>query len=73
MSTTNTEDNMRRGSGGYVTSDLREAIGQECPLSKRPDGKHTWRFSGDDPYIYCHFCGEMRDALTGEALGGSDE
>lgn len=44
-------------------SDLRETI-NECPCSKRHDGEHTWRFWGDDPYIYCHFCGEMRDALT---------
>ena len=37
-----------------------------CPLSKHVDGKsHGWLFWGDDPYIKCDWCGEIRDALTG--------
>ena len=37
-----------------------------CPIPL--DGKHSWRFDGDDPYIVCHWCGERRDALTGRPL-----
>lgn len=41
----------------------------ECPLSERVDGKlHTWRFDGDDPYVFCHWCGEYRDALTNRVI-----
>lgn len=41
----------------------------ECPLSERVDGKlHTWRFDGDDPYVCCHWCGEVQDALNGNVL-----
>jgi len=40
-----------------------------CPKSKRVDGpKHSWKFDGDDPYIICMFCGQVRDALTGRIL-----
>ncbi len=43
--------------------------GDECPPSERVDGKlHTWRWDGDDPRIFCHWCGEMRDALTGRVM-----
>lgn len=43
--------------------------GDECPFSERVDGKwHSWRFDGDDPRIICHYCGEMRDALTGAVI-----
>ena len=42
---------------------------QYCSLSKRVDGAlHSWRFDGDDPRIVCTFCGEMRDALTGQTM-----
>ena len=42
---------------------------EECPLSERVDGKkHSWRFDGDDPYTICHYCGEIRDALTGRVI-----
>jgi hypothetical protein len=41
----------------------------ECPLSKRVDGKnHSWKFDGDDPYIICMYCGEERDSLTGTVI-----
>lgn len=41
----------------------------ECPLSQRVDGKkHTWRFDGDDPYVFCHWCGQYQDALTGRII-----
>ena len=40
-----------------------------CPLSKHVDGKsHGWLFWGDDPYIKCDWCGEIRDALTGRVM-----
>ena len=39
-----------------------------CPQSKREDGKHGWVFDGDDPYIICAFCDEMRDALTDRVI-----
>jgi hypothetical protein len=36
-----------------------------CPFSERVDGpKHSWRFDGDDPYVICAFCGQVRTALT---------
>ena len=33
-----------------------------CPTSA---AKHSWVFDGDDPYVTCHFCNEMRDAISG--------
>lgn len=40
-----------------------------CPLSERVDGKlHSWKFDGDDPYVVCVYCGQMRDALTENIL-----
>jgi hypothetical protein len=40
-----------------------------CPRSKRVDGqKHSWHFDGDDPYIVCSFCGEVRDTITGRFI-----
>lgn len=40
-----------------------------CPQSIRVDGPHhSWVFDGDDPRICCVFCGEIRDALTGEVI-----
>jgi hypothetical protein len=40
-----------------------------CPDSLRVDGsKHSWHFDLDDPRIYCVYCGELRDALTGETI-----
>ena len=36
-----------------------------CSLSERVDGKkHGWKFDGDDPYVICHWCKEVRDAIT---------
>ena len=44
-------------------------MSETCPLSKRVDGSdHTWLFDGDDPYVKCCWCGEMRDALTGRVV-----
>jgi hypothetical protein len=41
----------------------------DCPLSKRVDGPlHSFRFELDNPVIVCHFCGEMRDAISGKVL-----
>lgn len=40
-----------------------------CPLSTHVRGQvHSWKFDGDDPYIICHFCQEMRDAHTGRVV-----
>lgn len=40
-----------------------------CPLSERVDGKkHSWVFDGDNPYIICCYCNEMRDALDGRVV-----
>jgi hypothetical protein len=40
-----------------------------CPTSERVDGPwHSWRFDGDDPRVICAYCGEMRDALTGNVI-----
>lgn len=41
---------------------------QVCKDSLRADGKHGWRFDGDDPYIVCVWCDERRDALTGKVI-----
>lgn len=56
-------------------AEVVEAGGSErCPHSRRADGKHSWAFDGDDPYIYCVFCAEYRDALTGRTiLGGTKD
>ena len=40
----------------------------DCPPSKRADGKHSWVFDGDDPYIVCTYCGELRDAVHGRLV-----
>jgi hypothetical protein len=29
---------------------------------------HHFRFDGDDPYIVCDHCWEMRDAITGRVI-----
>ncbi len=43
--------------------------GTPCPLSERVDGKwHSWRYDGDDPYVICVYCDEMRDAMTGRMV-----
>lgn len=50
--------------------------GERCEKSKRRDGLlHSWRFDGDDPYIICVYCDEMRGALTGRVIreGRTDE
>jgi hypothetical protein len=42
---------------------------ERCPRTKHVDGKsHGWLFWGDDPYIKCEWCGEIRDALTGRVV-----
>ena len=45
---------------------------EPCALSQRSDGDHSWQLDGDDPYIRCMFCGEVRDALSGRGLTGPD-
>lgn len=39
-----------------------------CPAREAADGQHSWGFDGDDPYIICHWCDEMQDALTGRVI-----
>ena len=46
---------------------------ERCPRTKHVDGKsHGWLLGlpiwGDDPYIKCEWCGEIRDALTGRVV-----
>jgi hypothetical protein len=49
-------------------------MADECPKSERLDGPlHSWRWDGDDPRVICVFCGEVRDALTGEVLRGATD
>lgn len=45
---------------------MRDAA--SCPKSKRPDGKHSFEFDGDNPRIVCAYCGETRDALSGATI-----
>jgi len=43
----------------------------QCPLSERVDAPvHSWRFDGDDPYVVCVYCGEVRDAMTDRVIRG---
>lgn len=40
-----------------------------CSHTKHVDGKsHGWCFDGDDPYIVCHWCKEVRDAVSGRRI-----
>ena len=49
-------------------SNDRTASPALCAKSKRDDGEHSWRFDGDDPYIVCVFCDEVRDAINGRVI-----
>ena len=53
-------------------TEKKEAVGggsEYCELSKRVDGKlHSWHFDGDDPYVICFYCGEVRDAVSGRKI-----
>lgn len=40
----------------------------DCTNSKRADGRHSWLFDGDDPYVICAFCNEVRDARTDRVI-----
>lgn len=42
--------------------------GDQCPHSRRDDGKHDWHFDGDDPYCICSFCECRIDALKGHVI-----
>ena len=44
------------------------ARSQMCPRSGRLDRAHSWTFDGDDPYVICSYCDEMRDALNGRVI-----
>lgn len=46
-----------------------DATEVECPLSQRVDGKkHSWYWASDGPYVRCHYCGELQDALNGSVI-----
>lgn len=49
-----------------------DATSEHCPLSRRVDDptRHSWRFEGDDPYIRCVYCEQVRDAHTGRVISG---
>ena len=50
---------------GPLTSDVLAY----CALSQRVDKRtHTFRFDGDDPYIVCCWCNEVRDAHSGHVI-----
>lgn len=56
-------------------TEYERRIGSYCSASQRVDkATHSWRFDGDDPYVICDWCGEMRDAVSGilipQAVGG---
>lgn len=41
----------------------------ECPVSQRVDGKkHSWVWASDGPYVECHYCGELQDAMGGTVI-----
>lgn len=56
-------DHVTRHRGGDVVVPMSGS--QVCPTSAV---KHSWVFDGDDPYVVCHFCNEMRDAITGRVV-----
>lgn len=48
-----------------------EANQDVCPKSRRVDGPyHSTRWDGDDSRTVCVFCGQVRDALSGEVIPG---
>lgn len=52
-----------------MTDDKYKSDRERCRSSKHSDGaSHGWLFWGDDPYIKCEWCGEIRDALTGRVI-----
>ncbi len=52
-----------------MTSNNTNISGDACPKPKHVDGKsHIWLFDGDDPYIKCDSCKEVRDAITGRVI-----
>jgi hypothetical protein len=50
---------------------MNESQKDMCSRSHRADGKHSWEFDGDDPYMRCVYCRELRDTLTGNVIGGT--
>ena len=71
-------DSLPRCTCAHPKSGAATASPEHCPPSEHVDGKHSWRFDGDDPYTVCHYCGEIRDVITGRVIrpgqesGGSD-
>ena len=49
------------------------SVEQLCAKSTRGDGGHSWHFDGDDPYIVCVFCDEVRDAINGRVIRAAIE
>lgn len=48
---------------------MSETATDTCEWSRRADGKlHSWRFDGDDPYVICVYCDEMRDAIANRVI-----
>lgn len=49
---------------------MAEYVETTCPSSQRVDDPtlHSTRFDGDDPYTICVYCGETRDAQSGQIV-----
>lgn len=48
-----------------MSDEIKIKIEDICIYSKRVDGNdHGWIFDGDDPYVKCEWCGQVRDAIT---------
>jgi hypothetical protein len=59
---------IRVSSEEVVEARKEAAQTDQCLESQRADGEHSWYFDGDDPYVICRFCLEVRDALTGKKI-----
>ncbi len=47
---------------------------EECPNSQRVDGNgHSWGFDGDDPYVICYWCKEVRGAISNIKISPQDK
>lgn len=52
---------VHRWTGPWIAAGDPAPPAEACPL-------HSWQFDGDDPYVICMTCDEMRDAITGRVI-----